>query len=207
MDAATVQAAVTFLRRTSLPIEPRKKWPDGGLAKYELRGAIAEDLQAEAGRALCIWGDAGWGSIVRDNRYQDERFSEQLVKAFVEMVQKWRPQPAPQWVTAIPSLKHPVIVPDFARRVAAALGLPYHEALKKVEDRPEQKYMANSNQQARNLDGSLEITGIPLPQGPVLLVDDIVNSRWTLTVAAWLLRKNGSGEVWPAALSQTGHSE
>jgi ATP-dependent DNA helicase RecQ len=40
----------------------------------------------------------------------------------------------------------------------------------------------------------------PLP-GPVLLVDDIVHSRWTMTVGAWLLRENGSGEVWPLALS------
>jgi ATP-dependent DNA helicase RecQ len=39
------------------------------------------------------------------------------------------------------------------------------------------------------------------------LVDDMVDSRWTLTVAAWLLRKNGSGDVWSMALSQTGHDE
>ncbi|MBZ2193101.1 recombinase RecQ [Pseudoalteromonas arctica] len=37
-----------------------------------------------------------------------------------------------------------------------------------------------------------------------MLIDDIVNSKWTSTVAAWLLRHNGSGEVWPLALSQTG---
>lgn len=79
--------------------------------------------------------------------------------------------------------------------------------LVKTEDRPEQKTRANSSQQARNLDGSLDIAGEPIPSGPVLLVDDIVNSRWTLTVAAWLLRRAGSGEVWPVALSQTGHDD
>jgi ATP-dependent DNA helicase RecQ len=41
----------------------------------------------------------------------------------------------------------------------------------------------------------------------VLLVDDMVDSRWTLTVSAWLLRQAGSGEVWPMVLSQTGHDE
>jgi ATP-dependent DNA helicase RecQ len=41
----------------------------------------------------------------------------------------------------------------------------------------------------------------------VLLVDDMVDSRWTLTVATWLLRGNGSGEVWPIALSLTGHDQ
>ena len=49
--------------------------------------------------------------------------------------------------------------------------------------------------------------GQPIPAGPVLLVDDMVDSRWTLTVSAWQLRKNGSGAVWPMALSQTGHDE
>ena len=60
--------------------------------------------------------------------------------------------------------------------------------------------MANSLQQALNLDGVLEVHGEPMA-GPVLLVDDIVRSRWTFTVAAWLLRHHGSGEVWPLALS------
>ncbi len=64
--------------------------------------------------------------------------------------------------------------------------------------------MANSTQQARNLDGSLDIRQA-VPQGPVLLVDDMVDSRWTLTVAAWLLRQHGSGPVWPLALALTGH--
>ena len=67
--------------------------------------------------------------------------------------------------------------------------------------------MANSIQQARNIDGSLAITKQPAPAGPVWLVDDMVDSRWTLTVAAWLLRKNGSGEVFPLALALTGHEK
>ena len=60
--------------------------------------------------------------------------------------------------------------------------------------------MVNSAQQALNLDDSMQIDGA-VPVGPVLLVDDIVRSRWTMTVAAWLLRKSGSAEVWPLALS------
>ena len=38
-----------------------------------------------------------------------------------------------------------------------------------------------------------------------VLVDDMVDSRWTLTVSAWLLRTSGSTAVWPMALSQAGH--
>ena len=67
--------------------------------------------------------------------------------------------------------------------------------------------MQNSAQQARNIDGSLALNGQPVPHGPVLLVDDMVDSRWTLTVSAWLLRANGSGAVWPLALSQTGNDQ
>lgn len=207
VDTELVKAAVAFLRRTNLPIEPRKKWPDGGMPLYGVTGLIAPAYRAELGKALCVWGDAGWGRIVRDNRYQDGYFSNQLVQACSEMIAQWRPDPAPEWVTAIPSLKHPEIVPNFAKRLADSLGLPFYEVLLKTEDRPEQKTMANATQQARNLDGSLELVDQPIPSGPVLLVDDIVNSRWTLTVAAWLLRMGGSGEVLPIALSQTGHDE
>jgi ATP-dependent DNA helicase RecQ len=98
-------------------------------------------------------------------------------------------------------------VPDFARQLAAALSLPFDVALEKTDNRAEQKTMANSTQQARNIDGSLAISAQGLRTGPVLLVDDMVDSRWTLTVAAWLLRMNGSGEVWPMALALTGHEK
>ena len=64
--------------------------------------------------------------------------------------------------------------------------------------------MANSTQQARNVDGSLGSIDDELPAGPVILVDDMVDSRWTFTVSAWLLRSHGSGEVWPLALAQVG---
>ena len=65
--------------------------------------------------------------------------------------------------------------------------------------------MANSTQQARNVDGSFVVSVEPLLLGPVLLVDDMVDSRWTLTVAAWLLRSHGSGVVWPLAVASTSH--
>ena len=85
------------------------------------------------------------------------------------------------------------------------MSLPFHPALEKVEDRAEQKAMANGTQQARNVDGSFAVSPDRVPCGPLLLVDDMVDSRWTLTVAAWLLRSNGSGEVWPLALAYSSH--
>ncbi|MET0329867.1 MAG: RecQ family ATP-dependent DNA helicase [Dyella sp.] len=207
VDAELVKEAITFLRRTSLPIEPRKKWPDGGMPQYAVKGGIPAEYQTQPGKALCIWGDAGWGGLVRLGKYHDSRFSDDLVAACAKMIREWDPRPAPEWVTCVPSLRHPNLVPDFAKRLAAALGLPFHIVIAKTDNRPEQKTMANSTQQARNIDGSLALNGHPVPEGSVLLVDDMVDSRWTLTVCAWLLRKSRSGPVWPMALSQTGQDE
>lgn len=207
VNEALLRDAITFLQRTSLPIEPRKKWPDGGMPQYGVKGFIAAGQSSQPGKSLCVWGDAGWGGLVRQGKYQDRRFADDLVGACVKMIREWSPLPKPTWVTCVPSRRHPDLVPNFSKRLAAALNLPFHFVIEKTDDRPEQKTMANSTQQARNIDGSLALNGQPVPHGSVLLVDDMVDSRWTLTVAAWLLRKSGSGEVWPMALSQTGHDK
>lgn len=206
-EPALVREAAAFLRRTSLPVVPRKQWPPGGMPQFGVTGRIALAKQAEPGKALCVWGDGGWGDLVRQGKYHDRHFADELVGASVALVREWNPHPALSWVTCIPSRRHPDLVPNFARRLAAALSLPFVAALEKTGDRPEQKTMANSTQQARNIDGSLAVVIKALPAGPVLLVDDMVDSRWTLTVAAWLLRSHGSGEVFPFALALTGPGE
>ena len=204
-ELTLVREAIAYLHRKSLPIEPRRQWPAGGMPQYRLTGRIAVELQAQPGKALCIWGDAGWGSLVRQGKYRDRRFADELVDACAVLVREWNAQPAPAWVTCIPSLRHPGLVPDFARRLAAALGLPFDAVLEKTDNRPEQKTMQNGIQQARNIDGSLAIHVQGLRAGPMLLVDDMVDSRWTLTVAAWLLRSQGGGEVFPLTLALAGH--
>jgi len=207
VDTGLIREAEAFLRRTGMPLEPRKKWPSGGLPQMGVLSNIAEEYRAESGRVLCLWGDAGWGSEVRKGKYHDGRFSDDLVAACVATVEEWDPQPPPEWVTCIPSLRHPDLVPDFAQRLAVALGLPFVPTLEKTDARPEQKSMANSVQQARNIDGSLAILPDTVWQGPVLLVDDMVDSKWTLTVAAFLLRQQGSGPVHPMALASTTHAK
>ncbi len=199
------QQALIFLRQLDLPIEPRKQWPlSGGMLRNDVRGNIAWGHRAEVGRALCLWNDEGWGQMVRVGKQVERRFGDELVSACNALVGRWSPVPKPDWVTCIPSLRNPYLVPDFARRLAAALGLPFYPVLKQTEHRPVQKSMANTAWQTKHLDGSLSISCASLPSAPVLLVDDVVGSRWTFTVAAWLLRRHGSGEVWPLALSSLG---
>ena len=60
--------------------------------------------------------------------------------------------------------------------------------------------MDNSFQQAKNLDGVFSIDS-NIRDTPCLLVDDMIDSRWTLTVAAALLRSAGCEAVFPLALA------
>ena len=211
-----VIAAVQFLCGDALILEPRLRWPAPVLDSVwmKLPGAIEmnEDgkakttipapLRAQPGRILCVYGDAGWGPEVALGKYTQGVFSDVLVKAAADLIlQHWQPQPAPEWVTAAPSLHHPNLVPDFAQRLATRLGLPFHPVLHKPRATLEQKDMQNSVQQVRNLLGAFEITG-PVPPGPALLVDDVTDSGWTLSILGLLLRQHGSGPVHPFALAK-----
>lgn len=195
--------AETFLKGAFIPISPRKRWPVGLFP--DQKTIIPTALQNEEGRSLCYYGDAAWGKLVRDGKYQDGRFSDELVRASVQLIHDiWKPDV--EWVTAIPSRRHLDLVPDLAKRLAQQLNLPFYPALERVSDAPEQKSMQNSSMQARNVVGSLGTTGT-IPLGPVLLVDDILDSGWTLTMAGYLLKKEGSGPVYPFTLAQaTGRS-
>jgi ATP-dependent DNA helicase RecQ len=197
-----VQSAIAFLRRAYRPIQPRKQWPaDVGPGSRTL--PFTE--RAEQGRALSVWGDAGWGSAVRTAKYEAGRFDDDLVEATAAMIRAWNPRPRPEWVTAVPSLRHPDLVPDFARRLATAVGLPFHPVLVKVRDTAPQKSMENSQRQAANVYRAFDV--LPLPShAPVLLVDDIVDSVWTFTECARVLRRAGVAAVLPVALAEAGPS-
>ncbi len=201
VDPALVREAVRFLRRSYRPIEPRKRWPSGLDGR---RGDIPEQQQLREGRALAVYGDAGWGELVKAGKYGGEGFSDELVEAVAEMIETdLQPEPFPTWVTAVPSLRSPELVPDFARRLASRLGLPYRSALVKVRNTPQQKHMENSVKQAGNALGSFGTAPAGDVSGPVLLVDDMVDSGWSLTVCGVALREAGSGPVYPVVLAQT----
>lgn len=195
------QEAILFLRRTNQIIEPRKRWPAGGLLAYSWKGNIHQNLQAEAGRALSLWGDAGWGSLVKQNKYQNNYFSDALVDAVYELIQHWQPDPFPKWVTCVPSLTRPELVPSFSERLACKLNVPFVACVRKISQNLPQKEMRNSSQQVQNLDGVFEVISWEGMKGSVFLIDDMVDSRWTFTVVAALLHQSGSGKVFPLALA------
>ncbi|MGI8552938.1 MAG: RecQ family ATP-dependent DNA helicase [Dehalococcoidia bacterium] len=197
-----VQAA-EFLKRNAQRIAPQQFWPvSSGLARH---GPIPAWLQNAEGQALCVYGDAGWGHQVIDGKYGTGRFGDDLVDAAVELIRcRWRPRSEPGWVTAVPSLRHPALVPDLALRLAAGLGLPFRDTLVKVYETREQKLMYNAAQQVLNIAGAFRATVEPALPDPVLLVDDIVDSRWTFTLCGALRRQAGSGTVHPFALATAG---
>jgi ATP-dependent DNA helicase RecQ len=202
VDHDLANKAAVFLKRSHQSLLPRKQWPPhGALPTYGFTGNIGDDLGAMEGRVLSLWRDAGWGLLVEAGKYETHRFDDELVRACVDMVHQWGPEPAPEWVTCIPSLERPDLVPEFAQRLASALGLPFRASLRKVVANKPQKEMENSFQQARNLDGVFAVDPASIDPSPCLLVDDIVDSRWTMTVGASLLRQAGCEAVFPVALA------
>lgn len=189
LDESLIAEAERFLRRGYIVIEPRKKKLDHKLGK---------DLRIEHGRALCLWNDPGWGRLVADGKH-DGRFDDRLISAMVEMVAEWAPEPMPTWATYVPSLRHPELVPDLARRIANGLGLPLVGLVDKVRDIQPQKRQQNSPHQEINVRGSFALAGTPLCE-PLFLIDDMVDWRWTLVEIGALLREHGSGPVYPLAL-------
>jgi ATP-dependent DNA helicase RecQ len=147
-----------------------------------------------------VWGDGGWGSIVRDQTAAGE-FGDDLVEALVEQVAQWQPDPMPTWITCVPSRRQPDLVPSLARRFADAMGLPFVDAVKPSGNPRPQSEMDNSAQQYGNVLRAFAVTE-EVPDGPVFLVDDTFDSRWTLTVVTSQLRGAGAGAVFPIVLAE-----
>ena len=128
-------------------------------------------------------------------------YSDELARALADLISKQSFDPAVEWVTCVPSLRHTALVPNLAARVAARLGLPFEPVVAKTRETLPQQELNNSAQQFANVQGAFSVV-LPVRPGPVLLIDDIVDSRWTLAAVATLLRQNGSGPVHPMLLAQ-----
>ncbi|MBN3759882.1 RecQ family ATP-dependent DNA helicase [Burkholderia sp. Ac-20365] len=208
IERATKIAAQRFVRHSEMPLELKKQWDLEALPDYEVaygwsRQNIPPALRGEEGRILSRWGEPVWGELVASGKAEG-RFDDELVDATADLLRnRWREVAGIEWVTCIPSRRHPELVPDFAARLANALGVPFLPVIQKTRETEPQKRMENRFHQCHNLDGAFEVH---LPDGaesPVLLIDDVVDSAWTLTLAAALLRQAGTSAVFPFALATT----
>ncbi|MEJ7900791.1 MAG: RecQ family ATP-dependent DNA helicase [Thermomicrobiales bacterium] len=183
-------------------IAPRMQIPKDSMPVYGFPTRIPPDRRAEPGVYLGQWGDDGLGDEVRVSK-EVGSFGGHIIDAAVTFLRpRWGPSNGPEWITCVPSLRHPNLVPDFAETLANELNLPFIPLIAKVKDTPAQKFQENSTHQCRNLDGAFALTRQP-PPGKVLLVDDFVDSGWTFTILALLLRQAGSGPVVPFGLAST----
>ena len=186
--------AQRYLRREYLRIEPRiRNWDNTTIKSSE---------RLVEGRCLCKWKDGGIGDRIATEKQVDHQFSDEVVGFALEMISEWKMPEKPTWVTCVPSTKSGDLVPDVARRIAEKLGIPFLPVVSKVRATKAQKGMENSAHQGANVSGAFELVG-DLPAGPVFLVDDLVDSRWTLTEVGRILRQSGSGNVYPLTLAST----
>ncbi|MCW3048743.1 MAG: ATP-dependent helicase, RecQ family, partial [Solirubrobacterales bacterium] len=199
LDEDLIQRAARVLRSQPVVLAVRRQTPR---TADQPGRKIAPDLLLEEGRALARSGDGGWDPRVQEGR-RSGRFDDDLVAACAELVGRWGPRPAPRWVAAVPSLRSGALVPDFACRLAEALGLGYVELVRRRGSNPPQREMANSSQQVANVRGQFEVAAQP-PGEPGLLVDDIRSSGWTLATVGAQLRMAGAGPVHPLVLSLAG---
>jgi ATP-dependent DNA helicase RecQ len=198
-DPDLVERARRLLRSRPVVLSVRRQTPRTADAPGK---RIGPELQLEEGRALSRSGDGAWDRLVSDGR-RAGRFDDELVAACADLVRRWAPRPLPEWVAAVPSLRTGDLVPDLARRLAAALELPYVDALERVGDGPPQRDMENSAQQVANVRGQFRVATPPPPK-PGLLVDDVRYSGWTLATVGAQLRQKGAGPIHPVVLALAG---
>lgn len=189
--------AVEFIRRRPVEIEPRLRWVGGGRS-----GPIAPEHRLQPGRALAYLSDAGWGRDLLQAKHAGRHVDDALVAAAARLIDDWF-QHSPPTIVYVPN-SDPArsLVPDFARRLAATLNVSLSSCVEKVAPTRPQKLMENSVQQFMNVHASFRVN-TPVPAGPVLLVDDVSDSRWTMTVIGALLAEAGAGPVYPFAIAKT----
>jgi ATP-dependent DNA helicase RecQ len=192
-EPETVLQAQRFFRGLDVVLEPRRQWPSGLPGRRGRIGFLSP------GRALAYADDPAWGDVLRRLWQVDEPAPPEVLQGTVEVLRRWSPSwQRPTAVVAMPSRRFPQLVGSVAAHLAEVGRLPLVDALRVTGPPP----VADSSSAARAKDllYRTELNPHVSFTGPVLLVDDTVRSRWTLTVAAALLADAGATTVLPLAI-------
>ena len=192
---ATVESARRYFRGQDVLVEPRKMWVSGLPGK---KGKIA--FLGE-GRAMAYADDPAWSGVLADLWRHDGEAPPEVLEAVVEVLKRWsKTWQRPTAVVAMPSRRYSVLVASVAAHVARIGRLPLVDALA-VSGPPPTEDAASSVRARDLLARTSLLPGVGL-QGPVLLVDDKIRTRWTVTVAGSLLAEAGASTVLPLVLHQ-----
>jgi ATP-dependent DNA helicase RecQ len=201
--------ARTRLRRPGVEVAPRRMWPTG-MKGEGISGRIPADLTAEPGRALGRLTDIGWGNRLRSllgPDTSDGPVPDEVFQAVVAVLSSWGWEHRPAGVVAMASGTRPELVASLASRLAGIGRLPYLGRIDYAGDGPGPR-RHNSAQRVRTLWAALTVPDAVRARlgdldGPVLLIDDRIETGWTMTVGAKLLREAGASGVLPLVLAVT----
>jgi ATP-dependent DNA helicase RecQ len=188
-----VEAARRFFRGRDVVIEPRKLWVSG------LAGRKGKIAGVAPGRALAFADDPAWGDVLRVLWQRDAPAPQEVLDGLVQVLVRWSASwQRPVAVVAMPSRRFPLLVGSLAEQVARVGRLPLVDALGVSGPPPTAE--AASAVRARDLLARTSVRDGVSFDGPVLLVDDTVRTRWTVTVASALLADVGASQVMPLAV-------
>ncbi len=192
------ETAAAYINRLSLTIEPRKRF-----VYSEVTSNCAIKHVNKEGICLSRYGEVGYGELVkRDKEAGKERFCRELIGKSAELLRDLVKEQKITHVTYVPSLRSNM-VKELAKELALSLKLEFADLLEKHVARG-QREMENSSYQCQNAFKSFEVKENAKMPKKVILVDDLVSSRWTLTVCGYKIMENGTEEVYPFALAEYG---
>ncbi|MGZ0711212.1 RecQ family ATP-dependent DNA helicase (plasmid) [Coraliomargarita sp. W4R53] len=206
-------SADAALNRVGVLVEARAQWPSGMSALgVSLRGKIPADDRIEPGRALARLTDLGWGGPLRDMFRPDAPDAEitpAMTKALVRVLSEWEWDQRPVAVVAMPSRTHPRLVSSVAAALSQVGRLPWIGTLELTGTGPTNSRGNSAYRLAGVIDSfavgdDLREHLTQLDGGPLLLIDDLIDSRWSVTVAGRLLRQAGASKILPLALAVSG---
>ena len=161
----------------------------------------------QPGYAVARLTDLGWGQRLRELlRSPDAPVDPALLRACVPILRDWGWQERPVAVAAVPSRTRPQLVESFGEGLAQMGRLEWLGPLQLVDGGPVGEAGGNSAFRLANVWERLALDtqqhrAVSGLTGPVLLVDDLASSRWTLTVVAQVLRRAGARGVLPFVLA------